>query len=104
MRRCLAALSVIAVVVARGSASDAVRLSLAARSLQPGEVVVVTAALPEPAHNIRVQVFQHEIAAFPVNDRTWEALIGIDLAVRPGRYPITIDGRGTTHGLQAETM
>lgn len=79
----------------------AITVTAAARSLQPGELVVLTITAPDSAAPVRVRAFEREWPAFAIEKGRWRVLIGIDLAVRPGRYPVEIaagDAR-TTHPL-----
>jgi murein DD-endopeptidase MepM/ murein hydrolase activator NlpD len=72
------------------------------RAIQPGELVVLTITAPARVDRVRAQAFGRSVATFAVNDRTWQALIGIDLDVKPGTYPIAIEadaGTRTTYDL-----
>jgi murein DD-endopeptidase MepM/ murein hydrolase activator NlpD len=51
---------------------------------------------PAGSDRVQVRAFERDIPAFRVSDRAWEALVGIDLDVRPGTYPTTITA-GTVH-------
>ena len=62
-----------------------------ARAIHPGELVVLTIALPGPAVRLDVSAFGHPVAAFRVDHRTWRALVGIDLAASAGAHDIVID-------------
>ena len=74
-----------------------IRISSRSRSLQPGELVVLSIVLPEASSPIRVRAFDREVLAYPDGDRAWRALVGIDLDVKPGAYPVTVDaGAGAT--------
>ncbi len=69
-----------------------------ARALQPGEVVRLDIASTRPVNSLTVQAFDRNIAAARVGQGAWRALIGIDLDVTAGEYPVTIDvnnGDGT---------
>ena len=75
----------------------AVQLSLQARAVESGELVVVNIVLPEHRDTVRVRAFDRDAAAFAVGDRQWRALVGIDLDVKPGPYVVTVDaGAGLT--------
>ncbi|HEX3704466.1 MAG TPA: M23 family metallopeptidase [Vicinamibacterales bacterium] len=77
--------------------SSPLTIAISARSLQPGELIVVRIedARPSTAHadssgltDVRVAVFGRTTRAFA--DRGgWTALAGIDLEQRPGRYSLT---------------
>ncbi|HSW40028.1 MAG TPA: M23 family metallopeptidase [Acidobacteriota bacterium] len=70
------------------------------RSMQPGEVVLVEASSPVPLRSLSVTAFGREFPAFTEKDGlTWTALLGIDLALKPGTYEMTlkgVDGGGKT--------
>ena len=40
---------------------------------------------------VRITAFKQPIDAFTVDSHTWRAIIGIDLDVQPGEYPIDVD-------------
>jgi murein DD-endopeptidase MepM/ murein hydrolase activator NlpD len=76
----------------------ALHVTAQSRSQQPGELVVLTIAVPESVSAVRVRAFDRDVIAFAVGARTWRALIGIDLDVRPGTYHVSIDaGPGREH-------
>ena len=43
---------------------------------------------------VRVRAFDHDITPFSIGERHWRALIGIDLATKPGTYRIRVDADG----------
>ena len=67
------------------------RSSVQSRTLQPGELVVLSIATAGAVDRVRVRAFDRDVPAFRVDDRAWRALVGIDLDVRPGTYPVTVD-------------
>jgi len=69
----------------------AISVTAASRSIQPGELVVLTIAASDPAAPVRVRAFDREWPTFTDGTRGLRALIGIDLGVRPGRYAVEID-------------
>ena len=77
-----------------------VTVSVRARSIQPGELVVLTIGNADPAA-LRVHAFDRAWPVLAGEKGTSRALIGIDLAVKPGRYVVTIAGSGepTTYPL-----
>jgi murein DD-endopeptidase MepM/ murein hydrolase activator NlpD len=77
--------------LASASAAARVGITAAARSIRPGELVVLTIAIPGPATSVRVRAFNHDWIPFRVDDRTWRVLIGIDLDIVPGTHPAGID-------------
>jgi hypothetical protein len=78
-----------------------VALSLQSRSLQPGELVVLSIALAADADDVRVRAFDRNIATYKVGDRAWRSLVGIDLDVTPGDYVIAVDAGRGDHALHA---
>jgi murein DD-endopeptidase MepM/ murein hydrolase activator NlpD len=68
-----------------------IQISAHSRSLQPGELVVLAIELQGAADRIRVRAFDRDIAAFRDGDRLWRALVGIDLDVKPGTYPVSVE-------------
>src|SRR5262245_4226153 len=76
--------------------SSAARLEVTAKSraVQPGEIVVLTVTAPADLDRVRVRAFGQDVAVFPVSPsgrRTWEALVGLDLDVKPGTYSVSVD-------------
>ncbi len=72
-------------------AKAGVTVTAAARAIQPGELVVLTIRTPAPATPITVRAFGTDIPVFPTEGSTWRALLGIDLAVKPGTYKVSVD-------------
>ena len=82
--------TLLAVALAAAQAPP-LQITARSRSLQPGELVVLSIVAPEAADEIRVRAFDREVVAYRDGDRQWRALVGIDLDVRPGTYPVTVD-------------
>src|SRR5712664_506313 len=82
-----------------------IEVTAKSRAVQPGELVVLTMIAPVHVDQVRVHAFGHEVATFTTlspGDRTWQALVGIDLGAKPGAYPVAIDagaGQHTTYEL-----
>ena len=66
---------------------------MAARALQPGELVVLTLTPPAGADRLRVSAFGRTIPAIEAEPSAWRALIGIDLDVAPGKHSVSITAR-----------
>ena len=81
----------------------ALEVTTEARAQRPGEIVVFTVAVPAAVTTVRLRAFDRDVVAFAAGPRTFRALIGIDLDVRPGTYRVTIDadpgGAHTTYAL-----
>jgi hypothetical protein len=65
-------------------------IAVEARALNPGELVRVTITAPADADRIEVSFLDRQFAAFREEPGRWEALVGIDLEARPGRYPMQV--------------
>jgi hypothetical protein len=95
-------LCVLSVLCVRSAlALPAVSIAAAARSIQPGELVVLTIDTAVRADRLRVRAFNREMPAVQVGPLQWRALVGIDLGTGPGRYPVTIDARSGAHTAHA---
>jgi murein DD-endopeptidase MepM/ murein hydrolase activator NlpD len=73
------------------ASAASIAVDVRARAIQPGELVVLTIAVPAPVDRVDIVAFGHPVAVFKVDDSTWRALVGIDLAVKAGSYEISID-------------
>jgi murein DD-endopeptidase MepM/ murein hydrolase activator NlpD len=81
---CLFVTAPIAAVLA---VSAGITVAHRARSLQPGEVVMLTVESPRLLHDVRVGAFNRSFPCFETADPPmWTGLIGIDLATTPGQY------------------
>lgn len=92
----LIAITVVAVVTGRSTVVD---ISVRARAVQPGEVIVVSIAGADASGSIRVRAFGHEVPAYRDGDQ-WRALVGIDLDVKPGNYRLIVEPAGASHELK----
>ena len=82
---------VLAALAAMSLAPPAIQLTARSRSLQPGELVVLSIVLPEATDRVRVRAFDRDVIAYPDGDRAWRALVGVDLDVKPGTYRVTVE-------------
>jgi hypothetical protein len=94
-RICLAGLVTLSIYPI-ASAAESIRLTVDARSFQPGELMLLTLKTTEEADAVKVRVFEREAPAFKIDATTWRALAGIDLDTPTGRHPISIDARTGT--------
>lgn len=79
--------------VASPDPASELRVTHQARSLQPGEVVLVTLESSRPVRRVSGTVFGKDFPFFASsNSRVWRGLIGIDLETRGGRYVIDVRG------------
>src|SRR6185503_9899282 len=88
-------------IAGTASPADSIAITANARSMQPGELVVVTITVPEPADSVRLQAFNREVPVYRVDAGTWRGLVGIDLGVRPGTYAASVNARSGPRPLQA---
>lgn len=93
----------VALALAAASSAPPAKLSLrlAARAQQPGELVLLTIQEPPGAGVPVVTAFGRERPVFAAGKGRWRALVGIDLEVAPGTYPITVDVPAEGGPLQA---
>jgi len=68
----------------------AIQIAVQARSVQPGELVVLAITLPEHREEIRVRAFNRDAPVYAVDETSWRALVGIDLDCKPGSYRVTV--------------
>jgi murein DD-endopeptidase MepM/ murein hydrolase activator NlpD len=67
-----------------------------ARSVRPGEIVMLEIAGGDPAAAVHVRAFDRDVPVYTTADGERRALVGIDLDVRPGTYVAAI-GAGGAH-------
>ena len=83
------------ILIAIGStlllAPEPLRISARSRSMQPGELVVLSIAGPGPGEPVRVRAFNRDVAAYSAGDHEWRALVGIDLDAKADTHVVTID-------------
>ena len=72
-------------------AAAQIAVKVQARSIRPGELVVLTIVPANDAQILHVRVFDRALSAFKVDAKTWQVLVGIDLATAPGTYNVAID-------------
>jgi murein DD-endopeptidase MepM/ murein hydrolase activator NlpD len=99
--RVFTAILLLSVVAApRGLQAPVTSVEVAARAVQPGEVVRLTMTTAVPMTALTIQAFGTTFASFRIEDRTWQGLVGIDLDVKPGPHVFTI---AATDGTRAWT-
>jgi len=88
-----AALAAIAVILSmpamRAQQPADVRITLQGRARQPGEVMRLTVACGCRGAAVKATAFSHDIPLARAGD-TWQGLIGIDLAVKPGSNAVAV--------------
>jgi murein DD-endopeptidase MepM/ murein hydrolase activator NlpD len=74
-----------------GARAPAIEIALTSRSLQPGELVVVTLSFPAQPSKVRIAAFGKEWPTFIAGEADLRALVGIDVEQRPGRHELVVD-------------
>ena len=67
-----------------------IAVSVAARSIQPGELVVLTLTTSSSVTEVRARAFGRDLKPTRTSSTEWQILIGIDLDTKPGRYDVSI--------------
>jgi murein DD-endopeptidase MepM/ murein hydrolase activator NlpD len=83
--------AVVALVAAVGTATGSLTITARSRAVAPGEIVILTITSTTPMAAPTVRVFDQQLSPFAVDDRTWRVLVGIDLDVKPGKHPVTVE-------------
>jgi murein DD-endopeptidase MepM/ murein hydrolase activator NlpD len=84
----------LAVNTARAGLEDpALSITIASRSIQPGELVVLTLALKAEPTRVVVRAFDRVMPAYTLRAGVWQALVGIDLERKPGAYDVDVEAR-----------
>lgn len=79
--------------IPKAAAGIGLTISHRARSLQPGEIVMLLVDCPQKLARLKAVVFGHEFPLFATEDEhKWTGLIGIDLDTKPGRYVVSLSG------------
>jgi murein DD-endopeptidase MepM/ murein hydrolase activator NlpD len=76
------------------AAPPPIQITARSRSVQPGEIVVLAIDAPGVSGDIRVRAFDRDVAAYREGSRSWRALVGIDLDVKPGTYAVSVAANG----------
>jgi murein DD-endopeptidase MepM/ murein hydrolase activator NlpD len=87
MKSVMLALGFVAFALPQG---NSVRIKPSARSIQPGELVLLTVTAPERMDAFRARAFDQELIPRRVDDRTWQVIVGIDLDVAAGRHDVAL--------------
>lgn len=90
--RCTALVFVSLGIALAAQSATSPTVHVAARALQPGEVVLITVRGWSASTAPRVRVFGRTTSAFSTNPAEWQALVGIDLDATPGAYEASVLG------------
>ena len=61
-------------------------MTVKARAFQPGELAIVSLTLRETPATVKLVAFGADVPVFRSGDDTWQALVGLDLDLKPGTY------------------
>jgi len=86
-----AALAVLLIVSGQAAPPAALTITATSRSVQPGELVVLTVTTSAEVGTLRARAFERSMLPYRVDARTWTVLVGIDLDVKPGKYLVTLE-------------
>ena len=75
-------------------AAQELQVSVHARSVRPGELVVLEIGGTDASAPVRVRAFGRDIPVYTAAEGDRRALVGIDLDVKPGTYTAAIDAAG----------
>ena len=93
---CLFAASLLSfgrVGIPEAAASPDFKITHRERSLQPGEVVIFTLESAETLQEVSGAIFGKTFPFYPGrNSKVWQGLIGIDLGMKAGTYPVHLKG------------
>jgi murein DD-endopeptidase MepM/ murein hydrolase activator NlpD len=74
-----------------GTRDSGLSVDLRARSYQPGEAILASVTGPALLSSLEIQAFDRSYPGFSVeNGKRWHALVGIDLAAKPGKYKLQV--------------
>ncbi len=84
---------------APGAAALQIQVTHQARSLQPGEVVLLRARSRNPLRRLTASAFGRQFPLFTdEKSLAWTGLIGIDLETKPGRHTVRLQGISASGG------
>jgi murein DD-endopeptidase MepM/ murein hydrolase activator NlpD len=90
MRRC-AVIVMLAGIAASSAAGMDVALTVTARAIEPGELVLVTVTAPAEPLAVSVSAFGRRVGAYKIGDRKYQTLLGIDLDQAAGEYNLSAE-------------
>jgi len=81
---------------AAGTAASEMQITHQARSLQPGEVVLLKARSQKPLRRLTAAAFGRQFPLFSdEKSLVWTGIVGIDLETKPGRQVVKLQGTAT---------
>src|SRR5688572_4132972 len=91
-------------LMASAQAAPEAAVTVIARAIQPGELVVLVVAPAAPVAAVRASAFERALPVYAADARTWHVLAAIDLDVKPGKYPVLIEAGGATLARTTHTL
>lgn len=83
------------------TATSPLAITAASRSMQPGELVVLTVTSTVPLTAVHARAFDTDITGFEDDPQHWRVLVGIDLDAKLGKHPIVVTARSAAGPLEA---
>ncbi|MFN7981434.1 MAG: M23 family metallopeptidase [Vicinamibacterales bacterium] len=90
--------------LAPGATAQDVSVSVRSRGNQPGDALALTITTPPDTREVTIAAFSASWPAYRVNERTWEALLGIDLDRKPGPYEVVVSSTGASTSTARRTV
>ena len=84
-------IAVIAALLALVLAAPGIDVNVSARSIRPGELVVLTLTLDEQADRRDRSRLRQPVPVYRLRAGVWQALVGIDLDRKPGTYAVAVE-------------
>ncbi len=94
----------IAALLALVLAAPVIDVNVSARSIRPGELVVLTLTLDEQAAGVTVRAFGNPVPVYRLRAGVWQALVGIDLDRKPGTYAVAVEAHVGQAVIRGEEM
>ena len=88
------AVAAVGLGVSAGARQPALTITHVARSLQPGEVVVLEVRAPAGVTQVKATAFDREVPCVETTPGEWRAFAGIDLDVTPGSHVVEVRAAG----------
>jgi len=93
VQRIAVVLALAAAAVSTRAADSGLTLKVAARAIEPGELMVVTVTTPADATSVSVSAFGRRAGAYKTGDRRYEALLGVDLDQAEGEFSLSAEAQ-----------
>jgi murein DD-endopeptidase MepM/ murein hydrolase activator NlpD len=95
---------VIAAMLGLVLATPGIGINVSARSIRPGELVVLTLTIDEQAVGVTVNAFGGRMPVYRLRAGVWQTLVGIDLEQKPGTYAVAVEARLGPAVIRGEEM